>query len=122
MRTACNIHVDTDRIAELMCEADIAIGASGGTSWERCCLGLPSLTIILAENQRVIAERLSESGASLLAGNINEPGVEKNIVEALCMLQQHPATLRKISARAAEMTNGLGIQRVVDILGSYSAP
>ena len=35
------VKVDVNNMAELMANADIAIGASGATTWERCCLGLP---------------------------------------------------------------------------------
>ncbi|MBT6471973.1 MAG: UDP-2,4-diacetamido-2,4,6-trideoxy-beta-L-altropyranose hydrolase, partial [Candidatus Marinimicrobia bacterium] len=44
--------IDADNMAELMLEADLAIGAGGSTSWERCCLGLPTLLFVTAENQR----------------------------------------------------------------------
>lgn len=55
--------IDSKNMSELMVTADIAIGACGGTAWERCALGLPCLTSINADNQRLIAENLSKSGA-----------------------------------------------------------
>ena len=45
-----------------MLKADMSIGASGTTSWERCCLGLPSLVISIAENQKPIAQELHKKG------------------------------------------------------------
>lgn len=47
------IHVDIDAaaMAELMVTSDLAIGGGGGASLERCCMGLPSLMVLLAENQ-----------------------------------------------------------------------
>jgi len=47
-----NLHVQTERLAELMAQADIAIGAGGGTLWERAASGLPSIAMPVAENQR----------------------------------------------------------------------
>jgi UDP-2,4-diacetamido-2,4,6-trideoxy-beta-L-altropyranose hydrolase len=44
-------HVQTTRIAELMAEADLALGAGGTATWERCALGLPSIIVEIAENQ-----------------------------------------------------------------------
>ncbi len=44
--------LDSENIAELMLKADICIGASGMSMWERCCMGLPSLTITIANNQK----------------------------------------------------------------------
>ena len=49
-------------LAPLMAKADLAIGAGGATSWERCCLGLPALVITLAENQLPIAQELHNRG------------------------------------------------------------
>jgi UDP-2,4-diacetamido-2,4,6-trideoxy-beta-L-altropyranose hydrolase len=58
----CNRHENykfycqVDNMAELMNKADLAIGAGGSTTWERCCLALPSLVISVAENQVVLAQ------------------------------------------------------------------
>ena len=57
------IIVNPDNMAELMLNADLAIGASGSSAWERCCMGLPTLLIVAEENQREIAESLSQVGA-----------------------------------------------------------
>jgi len=54
------IHEKLPSLAELMVEADLALGAGGATSWERICLGLPALVVTLAENQRPIASALHE--------------------------------------------------------------
>lgn len=64
----CQLITDSNNMAELMLTADIAIGASGATAWERCCLGLPSLLTINADNQNLIANNLSEVGASINLG------------------------------------------------------
>ena len=59
---AMTLHVQTDRMAELICAADLAIGASGASTWERCSLGLPTLSLVLADNQREAANELAEAG------------------------------------------------------------
>ena len=50
-------------IAEVMADYDIAIGAGGGTTWERCCLGMPSLVTTLATNQSEIVKTLKKNKA-----------------------------------------------------------
>ena len=45
-------HWNVTAMAKLMAEADLAIGAGGTTTWERCCLGLPAVLLIVADNQR----------------------------------------------------------------------
>ena len=47
--------VGVNDMARLMAESDLAIGAAGATSWERCCLGLPTAMFVLAENQKYAA-------------------------------------------------------------------
>ncbi|MDY0276416.1 MAG: UDP-2,4-diacetamido-2,4,6-trideoxy-beta-L-altropyranose hydrolase, partial [Desulfomicrobium sp.] len=54
------MHEQLPSLAPLMVKADLAIGAGGATTWERCCLGLPTIVITLAENQVPIAEKLSK--------------------------------------------------------------
>src|SRR4029079_4764741 len=61
-----DVRVAVDEMAALMAESDLAIGAAGVTSWERCCLGLPALVLVLADNQRKSAEALHEAGAAYL--------------------------------------------------------
>lgn len=57
-------HIDfVDNMAELMSNSCIAIGAPGSTSWERACLGIPSVVIPLAENQTCIASNLEAVNA-----------------------------------------------------------
>ena len=47
-----NLYSDLPSLAPLMQKADLAIGAGGTTNWERFCLGLPSLVILIADNQK----------------------------------------------------------------------
>jgi len=63
-----NVLVDVSNMAEIMANADLAIGAAGATTWERCCLGLPTIQIVIALNQRLIAELIDNVGAALCLG------------------------------------------------------
>lgn len=65
--TVC--HRNVDNVAELMVQADLAIGAGGTTTWERCYLGLPTIVVTLADNQRAVNEAVASAGACLLAGD-----------------------------------------------------
>lgn len=57
------LHVDCADIWALFAESDLSIGACGTTSWERCCLGLPSIALVLADNQAKIGDELAKFGA-----------------------------------------------------------
>lgn len=48
-------------MAQMIYEADIAIAAGGSSTWERCCLGLPTYMIKIADNQSRIFEELGQN-------------------------------------------------------------
>ncbi len=75
------LHIQTTKMAQLLCEADIAIGAGGVSLWERCYLGVPSITVVVAENQKTIAEKAANDGLTLLAGTAQQDNLER--LEAL---------------------------------------
>jgi UDP-2,4-diacetamido-2,4,6-trideoxy-beta-L-altropyranose hydrolase len=58
----CRLHEQISNMAELMASADAAIGAGGSTTLERCFLGLPSLAVDLADNQRAMLRDLDAAG------------------------------------------------------------
>ena len=71
------LHRNIGDIGELMAWADVAISAAGATCWELCLLGLPSLLVDLAPNQRPLAEELQRRGAAIHLGNLYDTSVEK---------------------------------------------
>lgn len=107
------VSVNVSDMAERMCKADLAIGAAGSTSWERCCLGLPSITIVLAENQQLIGKALDVYGAGLTLG-IDE--VASELHKQLERLSESPDELGKYSEVASEICDGDGIIRVMAYL------
>ena len=108
----------TTDMAALMTEADIAIGAAGGSAWERCALGLPSLVAILAENQAMASEALSASGATIGLGSPQSLEFVDRLSEALKSLKI-PENLVAMSHSAAALVDGLGTMRVVNRLERY---
>lgn len=103
--------VGVSNIAELMVKSDLAIGAAGSTSWERCCLGLPTIQMVLAENQQSIADALSRSGASRTAVVTNLPAVLGEV--GLTTLSQF---LKATSDIAAQHVTGHGACEVAEHL------
>ncbi len=66
------VQIGINNMAELMANADLAIGAAGSSSWERCSLGLPTIQIIISENQRQIAEALDKINAIKILKNLDD--------------------------------------------------
>jgi UDP-2,4-diacetamido-2,4,6-trideoxy-beta-L-altropyranose hydrolase len=105
--------VGVNDMAQLMADSDLAIGAAGATSWERCCLGLPSIMLVLAENQREIAQALSKAGAAHMADAVtllNNPLITPKIIA--------PKMINTMSIAAANITDGLGAKRTIDSFSS----
>ena len=98
-------------MAQLMADSDLAIGAAGATSWERCCLGVPTIMLVLAENQRKIAEVLSEAGAVRL---VDASKLKSQSLIAPEYLE--PLSLCSVSHAAAAITDGFGTARVTQVL------
>jgi UDP-2,4-diacetamido-2,4,6-trideoxy-beta-L-altropyranose hydrolase len=110
-----HVHVDTPDIARLMTQADLSVGAGGSTSLERCCLGLPTLIITLADNQREIASALDRLGAArYLGAAITLPDVE--IKAALADFLDDCEGRRACAAKASQLVDGRGADRVSSVL------
>ncbi|THD64092.1 UDP-2,4-diacetamido-2,4,6-trideoxy-beta-L-altropyranose hydrolase [Phenylobacterium sp.] len=108
------LHVDTPLMAQLTAEADIAIGAAGSSTWERCALGLPTLMLVLAENQREAAQAVAERGAALVL-DAGAAGFEAAFDRALMRLTTDAALRRQLSQASAELCDGLGAPRVAEV-------
>lgn len=109
-------HVQTNRMAELMAAADLAIGASGSATWERCCLGLPALTVSLADNQTNIAKSLGLLGAAQYIGSKDIASVAV-IHKAILDLLQNRNQVEVLSEKAYSIVDGLGVDRLCEVLG-----
>lgn len=106
------VKVDVEDMAREMIAAELAIGAAGTTAWERCCLGLPTLMLVTAENQRGIARALDGAGAARLISDANDPAWPERLAAALDALAE-PGTLAEMAHRAAAVCDGRGAERVV---------
>ena len=102
-------------MARLMAESDLAIGAAGSTSWERCCLGLPSIMLVLADNQRGIASSLEQVGAALLLEQHDIGWQLPSLISSLC---KSPISLVSMSQKAADIVDGQGVAAIIELLES----
>ena len=115
------VHREVGDMASLMADADFAIGAAGGTSWERCCLGLPTLVVVTADNQRDIARSLEAAGAIDLVGDASAVTVEA-LADRIAALCDDAPRRHAMALAAAEICNGQGAARVVDALLEATLP
>lgn len=115
------LHVQVDNMAELMANADLAIGACGSATWERCFLGLPTIAIVLADNQRQSAQDLAEAGCIV---NLGDVGVVTPlaVAQAVATLMADSAGRMAMSRRVVALTSRHD-RSAVDLIcehGSYA--
>jgi UDP-2,4-diacetamido-2,4,6-trideoxy-beta-L-altropyranose hydrolase len=114
-RPRTKLHVQVDNMAELMSQADLAIGAGGATTWERLCLGLPSIVLTTAENQTPSTKNLNQDGCLKWLGNsktIKVKGLQKAIHDVVA--QEAVNSLQ--SNKGMEIVPGEGALKVSKIL------
>jgi UDP-2,4-diacetamido-2,4,6-trideoxy-beta-L-altropyranose hydrolase len=118
-RPHVSLWVDPPGIADIMARADIAVGAAGTMSWERCCLGLPSVAVPIVANQLNVAVVLSRSGAASVPSVSLDVAPHQLAGEAAALISDRSRRL-EMSVRAANICDGLGAQRVSLLLERLS--
>jgi RimJ/RimL family protein N-acetyltransferase len=112
LRSQATLITDASNMAELMTVSDLAIGAPGVTSYERAVLGVPSIIVTLAENQRCIAQMLAAAGAAAHAGMV-DAGLIIRLHQWLEALLTDGDTRTRMSRAAAQLVDGRGATRVL---------
>ena len=110
------LHIQPRNIERLFAAAVLALGAGGATSWERCCLALPTVLVSIAANQRNGCLALAQTRAGIYLGEMSnlDPGILAcTIVRALA----RPRLLSDMAKRAATLVDGWGTSRVVEAMG-----
>ena len=107
------LHVDTPHMARLTAEADIGVGAPGSSTWERCTLGLPSILVVLADNQKAAARAMAEREAALVV-DAEAADFDGTFDRALTMLLRDPGLRRRLAGLSAAICDGLGAGRTAE--------
>jgi UDP-2,4-diacetamido-2,4,6-trideoxy-beta-L-altropyranose hydrolase len=115
LRPNTHLAVHIENVGELMAEADIALGAGGTTTWERLCLGLPSIVVVLSENQKNFSESLHEDGLQICLGNANEVSVI-DLKTALLKQLKRVKSNRRLSEKCLKIVDGKGSEITKEII------
>lgn len=107
-----HLHRNVSAMATLLAGADIVIGAAGTSSWERCCLGVPTLLAVMADNQRSNAAAIIAAGAARSLGDWMTFTVA-GVAVALHDLAADRDGLTAMRAAAAHLCDGLGVGRTL---------
>jgi UDP-2,4-diacetamido-2,4,6-trideoxy-beta-L-altropyranose hydrolase len=109
------VHVSARNMAELIAQADVAVGAGGVSVWERACLGLPSIVLILADNQARMARAMDDAGL-VIALDVRDEAFDQRLVTAVERLFSDGELRGRLSTRAAHLCDGQGAGRVAEAL------
>jgi UDP-2,4-diacetamido-2,4,6-trideoxy-beta-L-altropyranose hydrolase len=108
-----DIVVNANDMAQRLSDCDLAIGAAGSSSWERCCLGVPSILVVTADNQRNLAEALAISLAAMVIRNTDQ--IESQLPTFIRSFTEAQNGIA-MSRRCASLTIGTGTTLVADQL------
>jgi UDP-2,4-diacetamido-2,4,6-trideoxy-beta-L-altropyranose hydrolase len=110
----CRLHVQTDRMADLMSMSDLMLSAGGSTHWERCRMGLPGVVASVATNQVAVSVALAACGVCEYLGDIEAvaDGAWREAVQRF--VDGHGRLVAMQSAAFALVPDGLGCERVLD--------
>lgn len=113
-RPGSRCHVQTSDMATLLTDTDLAVGAGGSATWERCCMGVPTLALALAENQRILLESAARAGLVCAPDEmLLAPSLMATQLQALL----HNSALREsLSVAGMALVDGRGVQRVAAAL------
>ncbi len=112
MSVETNISSAVDNMAERMANADLAISGSGVSVWERCCLGLPGIILILSEEQRANAAALSKENIGRL---IFAESFARDFRHEFQMVMADYEWYQGACFRSGRLVDGLGIKRATGI-------
>ena len=101
--------VNVENMAELIANCDFVIGAAGATAWERCCLGAPSIILVLAANQKRIAQALVDANLVFFLD-------EQKINDFKLTNYLNYSSIKNMIALSSSLVDGLGVSRVVDVV------
>lgn len=119
-RANVHLHSNLPSLASLVAQADLALGASGATSWERLCLGLPTLVVTLAENQKPIAECLHRRKLAHWLGHVDEVSVGQLEQVLAERIEQGIDIVDSLNCRAT--VDGRGAERVRSVIRIDAMP
>ena len=103
-----SLSIDLPDLSAFFARHDIQVGAGGGASWERCCIGVPTLLVIIAENQRAVAPQLAAEGIVSLADRPERAVIAAELED----LVKNADKRRELARRARNLVDGRGAARV----------
>lgn len=111
------LFIDPPNMPEILARADLAVGSAGSGSWERCCLGLPTIAVSIAANQDMVLSKLVHAGAAVL---LPRDADDEEAAAVLRELACKPGRLQEMMQMSASVCDGAGVSRVARVIDSVA--
>lgn len=116
--TSVQVEADVQDMSKLMAWADVAVSAAGSTCLETCLLGLPTIAVVVANNQRAAAKELERRGCLICLEPAHSIGAEQ-IANQLEKVLLDASMRSSLSQRGREIIDGLGARRVISMIQGH---
>ena len=110
-----SVYKSVDNLIDYMKEADLVISAGGTTLYELCCMGVPTITFSIADNQYDNVNKFNEDGLMMYSGDVRYDDVPKKGSKLLDIYDDQKFRLN-ISEKMKKMVDGKGAARIVDAI------
>jgi UDP-2,4-diacetamido-2,4,6-trideoxy-beta-L-altropyranose hydrolase len=120
-RVKIHLKRDAANMSDLMAWADVAVSAGGTTCWELAFMGVPTVVLVLAENQCSSAEGLEQAGMAINLGWFDQVSNGK-IADALIRLLNDSKQRNRMSTSGRQLVDGNGCSRVMRAILDHCNP
>ena len=104
---ALTLTIDQPDLAAFHARHGLQIGAGGGATWERCCIGAPTLTLCVAANQLAVIPALRDLGVIATVERNDAPSIGAGVARLLA----DPVERRGLAAAGRALVDGRGALR-----------
>lgn len=105
-------------MAESYSKTRLALGAGGTSTWERACLGVPTVLSSIAPNQLSVCESIARAGGAIYLGSADLV-TKQQVSGVVDSLISSPSLLDEFSQAASLVIDGYGAKRIVQIASTH---
>jgi len=109
------VSIQPEDLANRFASAAVAITAAGVSASEFAALGVPAIHLVLAENQKPVAEAFHKAGAAINLGD-HQAVTDKEICGTLRSLLNDKPQMQRMAQQGRSLIDGNGTRRVVSEL------
>ncbi len=106
------ILIQPENYFNLLTQVDFVVGGSGSSTWERCCIGVPSFFFQIADNQKDICESVSQIQAGVFLGDLKKLKTAELVGCIEKIVEFAPLDLERMAAVGKALVDGLGVMKV----------